>query len=308
MKKIIAFFAIIILVGVSLIFFASRTRKETTNHEDSKKVIIAASFYPLAEFSKRIGGNYVDVVNITPAGIEAHDYEPTPQDIIAVKSAGVFIYQGSGFDPWAERIAQDVAGKILVINMSQHFDLRQVDEKVDPHIWLDPVLVKKESQIISETLKKTDPAHANIFEQNYNVFAAELDGLDSQFRVSLSKCKLSEIIVSHDAFGYLGSRYGIGITSISGISPEEEPSAQKLGEIAKMVRAKKIPYIFFETLISPKLADTIASEAGVGTLVLNPMEGLTEEEIKAGKDYLSVMRDNLHNLERALQCKNQNQS
>ncbi len=304
MKKIVFFFTLVFIVSAAVIFVAVRNKKEQIPG-GKNKIVISASFYPLAYFAQEIGGERVEVASITPAGVEAHDYEPSPQDIIKVRSSNIFIYQGAGFDPWAEKTAKELTG-VQIINVSSNFNLREVSEEGtknrDPHIWLDPILAREQVEIISREMQKVDPSGKDFYEERSRNLNNELSKLDSEIRKGLSGCKLSDIVVSHDAFSYFADRYGINVTAVSGISPEEEPSAQKIGEISKIVREKHIPYIFFETLSSPKLADTIASEVGVGILVLNPIEGLTAEEIRDGKDYLSIMRDNLHNLERALQC------
>jgi zinc transport system substrate-binding protein len=308
MKKIITFFAVAFLVSVLLILFAASKSKPVPKAE-SGKIIITASFYPLAEFAKKVGGDFVEVVNITPAGVEAHDYEPTPRDIAVIRASKIFIYQGAGFDPWAERVAQDLKDTdIKVVNMTDNFDLKKIstgDNIIkDPHIWLDPVLAQKEVNVIRDAIKEVYPEQSKVFIKNAETFNTALVELDASIRAGLKKCQLAEIIVSHQAFGYFAERYGLRVTAISGISPEEEPSAQHLGEVAKLAKDKNIKVIFFETLVSPKLAETVAREAGLNTSVLNPLEGLTNEEISAGKDYLSVMTTNLHNMQQALQCRN----
>lgn len=310
MKKIISFFVVALLFSVSLILFAASKSKPVPKASRGK-IIVSASFYPLAEFAKRVGGDFIDVVNITPAGVEAHDYEPTPRDIAAIRVSKVFLYQGAGFDPWAERVAQDLKGTdVKVINVSENFDLRSIDNNggaaKDPHIWLDPLLAQKEVTVIRDAIKGEMPQQSDALNKNADTFNFALAQLDANIRRALSGCVLKDIIVSHQAFGYFGARYGIDITAISGISPEEEPSAQRLGEVAQLAKAKNIKTIFFETLVSPKLAETVAQEAGLTTSVLNPLEGLTNEEIAAGKDYLSVMMENVHNLQQALQCPTQN--
>jgi len=305
MKRIIAFFVVILIFMVSVVFLVSK--KGDVVKENSNKILVATSFYPLGEFAKRVGGDLIDVVIVTPSGAEPHDYEPTPQDIIAVRKSKVFVYQGSGFDSWAERLGPDLKKEgIDVINMNSNFNLDSRQGKADPHIWLDPVLASKEVEIIRETLSKIDPTHETNYRSNASKFESELELLSEQYRRELSNCKQNKIIVSHEAFGYLGKRYGFNFISVSGLSPEEEPSAQRIGELTKIVKENDIHYVFFETLVSPKLAETIANETGAQTAVLDPIEGITENDLKIGKNYLSLMGNNLSNLRKALQC-NQNQ-
>ena len=274
------------------------------------KIKVVASFYPLAEFAKQVGGNNVEVVNMTPPGAEPHDFEPSPQDIVNAYSSNLFIFNGSGFDPWAEKIRPELENKgVAVINMTEYFDLlkgveehEEAEEKdheaeeTDPHIWLDPVLAKKEVEIIRDALKKIDPINSELYESNATQYLTQLSVLDKKYKDGLASCNLRDLVASHGAFGYLAKRYALNVVSIAGFSPEEEPSPKRMAEIADLARSKKINYIFFETLVSPKLAETIAREIGAKTLVFNPIEGLTEDELEKGANYISVMEENLNNL------------
>ncbi len=270
---------------------------------------IVASFYPLAEFAKQIGGEQVEVVNIVPPGLEPHDFDPSSQDIAKTYSATLFIFNGSGFDPWAEKISPELEKKnIAIIKMTQYFNLLEsIDEQegegnIDSHIWLDPVLAQKEVEIIKDAFKAIDPDNSLTYELNAENYLSKLSELDKKYRDGLASCAIRDAIVSHSAFGYLANRYGINIIPIAGISPEEEPSPRRISEIAEIARQKNIKYIFFETLVSPKLAETIANEIGAETLLFNPLEGLTKEELTAGKNYISIMEENLTSLRQALLC------
>lgn len=308
MKRVMAFFTIIVIFGVSAVLYIASREGKLQDENNNNKLLVTASFYPLAEFAKRVGGEKVDVVNVTPAGTEAHEYEPTPQDIIAVQKAKIFLYQGSGFDPWAEKAAADLSpGKTTVIKMTEKFNLRTLEENnqktQDPHIWLDPVLAQRQVEIIRDELIAVDPANGDYYKSNTDAFISDLRRLDEFIRKSLANCEIKDFIVSHEAFGYFADRYGLNGISISGIDPGEEPDAKRLGELAGIAREKNIAYIFFETLVSPKLAETVAREAGIKTEVLNPVEGLNSEEVKTGNNYLSVMENNSLNLRKALRCK-----
>ena len=307
-KNIISAIAIIAFIGLGWILYrtASRTSLPAAG---SGKISVVASFYPLADFAGHVGGDRIHVTNITPAGAEPHDYEPTPRDIAAAYQAQLFIYNGNGVDAWAEKIAPELARRgITLIKMSEHLDSLKTDasasagESYDPHFWLDPVNAQKETGIIAETLVKIDPAHESAYRQNESNFMAELAQLDQEYRAGLAICRIREIITSHNAFNYLAKRYNLTTIYILGLSPDEEPSPQTMARVADTARQKHIEYIFFETLVSPKLSETIAREIGARTLTLNPIEGLADEDIRAGKDYISVMKDNLVNLKMALAC------
>jgi zinc transport system substrate-binding protein len=274
-------------------------------YAQKNRINVAVSFYPLAEFTEQVGGKYVDVINITPSGAEPHDYEPTPMDIKKVYLSRLFIFNGAGVDPWAKKIEQDLKRKgVVVLEMINLVEpiKRQYDNNYDPHIWLDPVIAQKMVQEINKNLRTMDPEHAGYYEKRASLYAAQLTQLDKAYAQGLSTCRLHDIVTSHAAFGYLAKRYGFNAYSIAGLSPEEEPSPKTIAELIKIVREKHIKYIFFERLINPKLSETIAHETGAKTLVLDPIEGLTREEIKAGKDYISIMKENLANLRRAMGC------
>ena len=321
MNKIILGVGAVVLV-VGFLYIAG---SNISVNEDSGKsrIKVVASFYPLAEFARQVGGDQVEVIISTPPGESPHDFEPTPQNIAAAQTAQVFIFNGAGLEPWAEKIESELAQKgVAVVHMTKYFELLEAKDEhgheeeaheeegeehgeeggLDPHIWLDPSLAKKEVEIIRDTLMRVDSRNARVYEENARRYMAELDSLDAAFASGLKQCKTRDIVASHGAFGYLAKKYNINVINIAGISPEEEPTPKRMAEIAVLAKEKGIKYIFFETLVSPALAQTLAAEVGAGTLVVNPMEGLTEQELNAGENYISVMRQNLQNIRTALSC------
>lgn len=302
-----------IIVGLLLIFFVAigaigyvwRTPKQNT-HPSTLSVFV--SFYPLADMVKNIGGQYVSVHDLLPPGGEPHDFEPSPKDFATLGKADLFIYNGAHLEPWIEKW---MAGSF---SMPAH-RMNMVDELVkaniplinkngafDPHIWVDPVIFAREAEIVRDTLVAIDPAHTNEYQMNAESYRAKLKLLDEQFKKELAVCEKKEIIASHDAFGYLAREYGFFAVPIAGISPDEEPSPETLARIANVARQKDIKYIFFESTVSPKLSETIAREVGARTLVLNPVESLTLDDVQSGEDYVSTMLMNLNNLKQARIC------
>jgi zinc transport system substrate-binding protein len=176
------------------------------------------------------------------------------------------------------------------------------ESALDPHIWLDPIAMIEESMLVRDAFVKADPDHASTYEANANLLRKELDDLDASFREGLAHCDRREVVVSHNAFRYMAKRYGFTTYAISGLSPEEDPSPKRIAELAELAKQHDIRYIFFETLVSPKLSETIASEIGAQSLVLNPIEGLTSDDLAQGKNYVSIMRKNLQNLRTAMHC------
>jgi zinc transport system substrate-binding protein len=269
----------------------------------AERLNVAASFYPLAHFAEQVGGDYAEVVNISPPGAEPHEFVPPPRDFKTIWTSNVFLLQGGGLDPWAERIKGDLEQSgTLVVKMAEHFELKAQRGKHDPHVWLDPILAKKEVQVIMNAFIKADPENEKVYMKNAGEYLKKLDALDRKYSEGLSSCSISDIIVSHEAFSYLASRYGLNVHSISGISPEEEPSPRRIAELARIAVRNNIRYIFYEALSSPRMAETVAREVGGGTLVLNPLGGLTKDDALEGKTYISLMEENLKNLRLALSC------
>ena len=248
-----------------------------------------ASFYPLAYAAEEVGDGRVDVSNLTPAGAEPHDLELSPQDVAAIREADLVLLLGRGFQPQLE----DAAGggqKVLRLLDTPGLGLHPDG---DPHVWLDPLRYAKIVERIGQALH--GPAAAARMQ-------ARLRGLDREYRTGLAHCERREIVTSHEAFGYLAERYGLEQVAITGLSPEVEPEPAKLQKVVELVQKRGVTTIYFETLVSPRIAETVARETGANTAVLNPIEGLTEDEISQGENYFSLMRTNLSTLREGLGC------
>jgi zinc transport system substrate-binding protein len=258
---------------------------------------VVASFYPLAFAAERIAGDDLDVRNLTPPGAEPHDYELSARDVEAVRSADYVVYLGSGFQAALERAVAGAEGE--PIDVLRGLDLLESsdpddDLRFDPHVWLDPIRFAQIARRLGAALERPERGRS---------VAAELDELHDEYREGLASCKRHEIVTSHAAFGYLTRRYGIEQIPITGLSPEAEPTARDLERIVERVERSGATTVFFETLVSPRIAETIARETGATTAELNPIEGLSETELEGGEDYLSVMRRNLDALRQALGCR-----
>ena len=304
-KKIIFYFILgLLFVGV-LTLIVNNIYTPTTQ---SSKLQVAASFYPLYYFSQQIAGDKANVLNITPAGAEPHDYEPTAQDIAQIENSKMLVLNGGGLEAWGNDIKQNLNPKnTVIVTAGEGLTNQKVMENgkniVDPHIWQSPPLAKQMVDRILAGFIQIDPANSSYYQANADALKVQLDNLDKDYKQGLANCVEKNIITSHSAFGYLAAAYGLNQVSIAGLSPDAEPSSQQLADIVKFTKANNVKYIFFESLISPKLSDTIATEIGAKTLVLNPIEGLTNDEIAQGKNYFTEMQNNLVNLKIALQCK-----
>ncbi len=264
--------------------------------EPDQRPTVVAAFYPLAWAAEQIGGDSIDVVNLTPPGAEPHDVELTPRDVEKIQNADLVLYLGSGFQPALEHAVEGRSGPSLDLLDGQEL-LTGADEEqgaYDPHVWLDPSRFAAMVTLIGAQLH-LEPAAARL--------VAKLEALDSELADGLAHCRRHEIVTSHAAFGYLAKRYGLKQLALTGLSPEAEPSPRDLEALVDEVKQTDATTVFFETLVSSKLADTVAREAGAKTAVLDPLEGLTEDEVAAGEDYFSVMRGNLAILRAALQCR-----
>lgn len=298
---LIASFSYLLKIGIFRAIITPRV-------EPTKKVSVVTSFYPLYFFASQIGGDKASVFNITPAGSEPHDYTPATMDIYKIEKSDIFILNGGNFEPWAEKIVDNLQNKrIVLVTPAQDLVTEEIVEGgkhiKDPHVWLSPQLAKKMLEPITNAFTFVDRRNEPYYLTNKKQLEDRLDQLDDEYKQNLKDCRLMDIITSHSAFGYLAKTYGLKQIPISGLSPDEEPSPQQLAQVTAFTRDNSVKYIFFETFVSPRLSETVAREIGAKTLVLNPLEGLTKEEEKAGKDYFSIQKENLENLKIALECK-----
>ncbi|MEU7677823.1 metal ABC transporter substrate-binding protein [Micromonospora taraxaci] len=281
---------------------------------DPKKVDVVAAFYPLQFLSERIGGDAVRVTNLAKPGAEPHDLELNPSQVGQVSDAELIVYL-KGFQPAVDdAVAQnggdrafDVTSVQPLLDASAGGHNHEGEEEghaeegggKDPHVWLDPTRLAGIGDQLAQRLGKADPDHAADYTTRAAALRADLTALDGEFKTGLATCQRREIVTSHAAFGYLADRYQLDQVGITGLSPDVEPSPQRLAHVIEEAKEHQATTIFFETLVSPKVAETIAGQVGAKTAVLNPIEGLA-----AGSDgdYLSVMRTNLQTLKTALSC------
>jgi len=296
-----------IILAYSLVALGVAACTPRAGGDSGKKVPVVASFFPLAEAAQEVGGQWVDVTNLTAPGVEPHDLELTSIQLEAISTAKVVLYLGGGFQPAVQDAIVDAQGTTLDVSEGlRSLAVPPGDQgtglSADPHVWLDPALFSQIVQKVEVALAKADPAHAADFAKRSDAFRARLAALDSEYRQALSSCKRNVIVTSHAAFGYLAKRYGLTQEAISGLSPEAEPDPRRLAQLKALVQRDGVTTIFTETLVSPKVAQTLAQEAGATTAVLDPLESLTSQEMAEGEDYISVMQKNLETLRTALGC------
>ena len=287
-----------------------------------EKLKLSASMYPLAFFAEQIGGEHVTVTHLVPPGVDAHDFEPTPKDVVRMADSDILLYNGVGLEGWVDKVKRTLEGKVLIVNTTEGVPLigadpdheeHQHDEhekdhahehgNQDPHVWLDPIRAKQQAAHIKDALVKKDPKHQGEYERNYKRLARRLDDLHHLFKETVDNADGKSFVVSHAAFGYLANRYGLNQISISGLSPSEEPSPGKRREVVETARKHRVRYILFETLVSSKVAKTVQKEVGARPLTLHPLEGLTPQEKSQGEDYFTLMEKNAKHLGKALETK-----
>ena len=267
---------------------------EASSASDGRTQVVAG-FYPLAFAAAEIGGDRVEVTNLTPPGAEPHDVELSVKGVERVRDADLVLHLGQGFQPSLEDAVEDDGA---ALDLLEGLELREGEEDeedtLDPHVWLDPVRFAQVVERIGAELGGEAPARQ---------LASQLRALDGEYRVGLEDCERGELVTAHHAFGYLGERYGLEVIPITGISPESEPSPQDLARVSELVSDRGVTTVFVEPLLSPEIGETVAREAGAETAVLNPLEGLTEEELERGESYFTVMRSNLETLKAGLGCR-----
>lgn len=300
---------VVILIASGLYFAINFSR---TPQNNSQKLIVVTTIFPLYDFVKNIGQDKVEVSLLLPPGVEAHSFEPKPSDIAKINTADVFIYTGKFMEPWAQDIIQGVTNKNLkVIDASIGITLipgvfHDADEPAgsqDPHIWLDFGNDQQIVQTITNALIAKDPTNAAYYQQQAAQYQAKLSALDVQYQTALNSCTAREIIYGgHYAFGYLAKRYNLQYFAAQGISPDAEPTAQDLVKLVKQIKDNNIKYVFYEELTTPKIAETIAQETSAQMLLLSAAHNVSKEDLISGKTFLQIMTGNLNNLKVGLQC------
>ena len=275
-------------------------------------LLVYATIYPVYDFATQVCGDKARVVQLVPDGAEPHDWEPSPRDVVNIQQADVIAYNGLGMESWLEKLLGTLKedGPVLV-DCSEgatllsgdghgHADEEGLQAQTDPHIWLDPHNAGLMVDNILLGLQKADPGNSEYYSDRARQYQERLKGLDEKYAATLAKAPMRQFIVSHAAFGYLAHRYNLEQVAIRGLSPDAEPSPARMTEIIQIARQTGVKYIFFESLVSPRVSEVIAREAGAEILVLDPLGGVTPEERQEGKDYLTVMEENLQNLALAL--------
>lgn len=323
MKKQAAILSLLLIISA---FFTGCNQESSTANQKSGTITVYTTIFPLKDFAEKIGGNYVDVEAIYPAGADSHTYEPSQKQIVNIAKADLFVYNGAELEPFVDKLETSLEKeKVTIVNASEglplitsseeeeehgaeeehgteeeHEETEEHHHDQDPHVWLDPSLAAQQAEIIKNALVKLQPAHKDEFEKNYEILKKQLNDLDKEFQTAVNNAKTKELLVSHAAYGYWEHRYGIKQIAIAGLSASQEPSQKKLAEIAKLAKEHQLQYILFETFATPKVAEVVQKETGTKVLRLNHLATISEEDAKKNKDYITLMKENLETLKKAM--------
>ena len=317
-----AWFMVMLLVAVTSLFFFSACQKQDERKTGPTKLKVVATLFPLYDFAREVSGGRADVTLLLPPGVEPHSFEPKPGDVMRLEASDLFIYTGKYMEPWAERMVHALdRSKVLVVDASAGIAIEGRAHKrgpaggktaghihegpgdADPHIWLDLANAQTMVDTILAGFVTRDPANRETYERNAKRYKARLAELDVRFRSGLEPCKKRVLVHGgHFAFNYLARRYQLQYLAAYSGSPDAEPTARRLIEMKELLARQNVHYIFYEELITPRVAEIIAKETGAQLLKLNGAHNVTKEELIRGTTFLELMEENLRNLKVGLEC------
>lgn len=317
----IGFLSLLFVFG--MILTGCSTEDSATGKGD--KITVYTSLFPLYDYARQIGGEYVEVKSIVPAGAEAHDFEPSVKDMVKLNDARVFVYNGAGFENWVNKAKENLdPAKTLIVDASEGVELKSKESQeehadehgddhaheeehdhgdFDPHIWLDPLRAKQQALNIEKALIKVDPAHEEEYKKNYEALAKQLDEIDKGFKDVVAKAQKKQFVTSHKAFSYFADRYGLEQIPVTGLSPSVEPGQKELQGIIEVVKKNNLHFIAFGDLVESKVAETVLRETGAEAVRLHTVENVTKEELQANKSYIDLMKENIEAMKKVLEAR-----
>lgn len=303
MKKHSRLLIFVMLLGTIFLTGCHQTEQKSEPVSTKHPMKITTTFFPMYDFTKEIVGKYGDVSMIIPSNIEPHDFEPSAKDMAKITNSELFVYNSSLLESWVQSV-KHTSGKntnTVYVEAAKGISTMNYQDQKDPHVWLDPVLAKKEIETISHAIIKKDPKHRNYYEKNTQQLLKELNVLNQEFEQLAETAKQKTFVTQHAAFGYLANQYHFTEISIVGLNDEQEPSPKQLAEVEQQMKEKDLHYIYVEEGISDKLAKTLQESTHATLLHLNPLESVSQKEIDNGATYISLMRENLNALKQSME-------
>lgn len=313
MKRILLGFTLVCLCAG---LFACQKKESQTADTSPKRISVVTTLFPLYDFARTVAGDKADIKLLLPPGVEPHSFEPKPDDMVRVAKADVVVYTNEAMEPWAVKMLKTLAAKPVVVDASKGVSFLPVVAKddhadahgnehggLDPHIWLDFANAEIMVQNIADGLTAKDPSNKEYYLGNAHALQQELKKLDEEYRTGLGNCNKRVFLHGgHYAFGYLARRYGLTYHSAQAINPDSEPSPAKIADLVKEVRANGLKYVYCEELLSPATAEMIAKESGATVLLLNGAHNIGKKDFDSKVSFITLMRQNLANLRKGLQC------
>lgn len=330
-KRLIVFGGVIAAIVAGMTFFAPKPQPKEAR--GISKPVVTVSTFSLLETARAVAGDAMEVHSIIPPGSDAHMFSPNPSQVAELSKSAFFIFNGAGFETWAEKLKTTLPKTTAVIDMSHYVTLQKGEEEhadedhheehaqeaehhdehggeehhhhgvYDPHYWLDIDNMIKMTQTMEAEFSKLVPEKAEQFHKNGASYIAELQKLKSEYVIGLAECQNRTLVSNHDAFGYLAHANKLENVSVIGLSSDEQPSAQTMAHVVEVVKEHGTKTIFFEALVNDNVSQTIAKETGAKAVSLQPLENISEDELKSHQTYLSIMRENLKKLREAMECR-----
>ncbi len=309
MKKVLI--SLILLIAVIFGTLVIFNLKPSTQQNDPDKLDIVVTVYPVYDFAKQIAGDKANVSMLLSPGVEIHDYEPTPQDVIKIQDSELFLYLGDKLEPWAGSVISGIDSKENIKDISYGIELYKIEEdgheheeeEYDTHIWLDPLKAIQLVQNITDEICKKDPENAEYYKTNSKKYISELSQLDSEFE-KVTKNTNGKILAFAGPFSYsyLMSRYDLKyISAYDSCGESSEPSIDKIMDVIEQIKKNNVKVIFYKEMSSGNIAKTVSEETGAEMLILHSLHSISKEELDDGESYLNIMYKNLENIKKALQ-------
>lgn len=302
------------LLAVAFTTVVACSSSGDTSGSPASSLNVVTTIYPVTYFAERIGGERVAVGSLAKPGVEAHDFEPSPGDIIALREADVFVYTDPAFEVWVEDALANVGSNGPIAVRTANLEADHDDEQdaaesddhdhggVDPHVWLNPREAIEQVRAIQAAFIEADSVGVETYATNADILVTELQTLDVEIASALTSCTLDTIVVSHLAYGHFAERYAITQIGLADLSAEFETTPRRIADIIEQIKLLGVGHILQEPILNDDLANTVAGETGAEILPLHPLESLTSAELEAGDTYFTVMRRNLDSLKIALNC------